>query len=112
MIMRGTILIFEPRVVEPSVVTLNRAPLLDELRNAVHGDLEAVPYFNSIAYGGVVFDCVAFCNEHGKLNGAEHNIAATLLWQRSQARARVDVRDMLVGPVVVLFGDREFRESL
>lgn len=93
---------------------LTAAPRLEELQSGVGGDIEIVPGF--IRYQGE--PCVAFCNEHGKglgppingmLNGMPINQRATVLWFRQLSR---HPEDYLVGPVVIITGDRELRGAL
>jgi hypothetical protein len=92
---------------------------LETLQEGVGGDLEVVPYFNSISHGGTVLSCVAFCDEHGKLNHGPLNEPATMAWERAVSREGLELRDksgnlkdFLVGPVVVVFGDSEFMAEL
>jgi hypothetical protein len=102
----------------PSVMQFSRAPTLGEIQNAVGGDIEVVPGFKTIVYCGVVMDCVAFCIEHGKLSGLPINLRATVEWEIALHRIGTGllkndaVTDWLVGPVVVLFGDKEFMREL
>ena len=102
----------------PSVTHYSRVPTLAELRNAIGGDLEIVPGFKTIIYGDVVMDCVALCNEHGKLAGLPINLRATMEWEIALHRIgggllkNDQVTDYLVGPVIVLFGDQEFMKAL
>jgi hypothetical protein len=120
--MKGTMLIIPPGDIDvrPEVRRFDRPPSLDELTSAVGGYLEAVPWFTTVAFAGTVFNCVAFCNEHGKINHLPLNEGATMQWQRALKRHGQSLhddrnqapKDWLVGPVVVLFGDREFMESL
>jgi hypothetical protein len=59
-------------------------------------------------------DCAAFCNEDGKREQLPFNSAATAAWMDAVRRcgARLPPEAMLLGPVAVLFGDREFMSSL
>ena len=86
-----------------------------KLQAVVGGYIEAVPSFNSIGYRGTVMDCVALCNEHGKLDHLPINHAATAAWERALRRNGHELLDKngtpkewLVGNVAILFGDREF----
>jgi len=57
--------------------------------------------------------CVAFCDEHGKLDNLPTNVRATELWKAALIRAdshRLD--DVLCGPVAVVYGDAEFMAAL
>jgi hypothetical protein len=121
--MRGTMLIFSPHEKRARVIAFEREPTLEEVREAIGGGfIEKVPGFNTIAYQGVVMDCVALCDEHGKIKQLETNNWATLAWDQALRRAPEGggglvtstgrVIDYLCGTVLVLFGDREFREAL
>jgi len=82
------------------------APLaLEELQAAVGGYIETVPYFDK--YGP--HDCVAFCNEEGKLNNLPLNEQATQAWQEAVGQP---LGDVLVGDIIILSGDKEFLKSL
>jgi hypothetical protein len=120
--MRGTIVIIDPAEDAPCAVALDRPVTLEELKGAVGGGwLEAVPGFTTLPWGGIVMDCVAFCDEEGKLKNLPHNQVATDLWEQSLRRKGVNLYaphpfraepDYLVGPIAVVFGDREFMEKL
>jgi hypothetical protein len=127
--MKGLMLIFRPHNRRPTVKLLTKAPTARELQQIVGGWLEQIPGWTSLP---CTFDdvtkqpkawhpCIAVCNEEGKLHGQEVNTWATLVWDqvlRHQGHpGLVDFRtgyclDALVGTVVVLTGDREFRRSL
>lgn len=53
--------------------------------------------------------CFVLCNEHGKHMNLPVNLEANRLWQLS---AGEPLNDILVGPVVILFGDAEFMATL
>ena len=133
--MRGAIYVFRAPS-EWEVIELTEPPLLERLQQLVGGYLEAVPQwclFRPLA-NTVVGDptrpfvsCVAYCNEHGKLNGDVTNTRATIEWDFGLRQLRdrynnpvfpsglVDPRsggpsDYLVGTVVVVIGDTEFME--
>jgi hypothetical protein len=113
--MRGTMLVFEPGKMGPRGMTFDRAPKLEELKDAIGGGyLEIVPGFTTVAYGGVVMNCVAFCDEDGKRKEMQVNDLANAFWKASLDRkgGMTVFGDHLVGPVAVLFGDREFMQSL
>lgn len=115
--MKGTMLIFQADAQRPSAVTLAGPPGIQQLQKAVGGYIEVVPYFDTIEHDGAVHRCAAFCNEEGKLNGLEFNARATTLWDAALRRAGgpgLGCRpvDVLVGPVVVIFGDRQLMEAL
>lgn len=118
--MKGTMLIFRPYEPHPQVTEFQRPPTLEELKTAIGGGyLELVPSFRSIPYGGVVMDCIAFCDEDGKRKQLDVNNMATIAWDAALRRngaglLRPDGRpvDWLVGQVAILFGDKEFMEAL
>ena len=118
--MRGSLLLFTPGKNEPELIEFSRPLQLDELRTAVGGDIEMVPGFVSIGYGGVVLDCVAFADEHGKLDHKPLNELATMAWARALHRLGHELhddksktpKDWLVGSIAVVFGDKEFMAEL
>jgi hypothetical protein len=105
---------------DPEVVHYTRAVTAEELGTVIGGYVEAVPGFSTIGFAGVVMSCVAFCNEHGKLDKLPVNEPATAYWERSLRRQGMQLlddktqipKDWLVGNVVVLFGDGEFMAAL
>ena len=105
--MKGRIIIIpvDPRT-PASSKELAGAPRLEELREGVGGDIETVPFFTT--YKGEI--AVAFCNEHGKLDGLPVNRRATALWYAQEPR--FIGRDHLVGPVVIVTGDRALMRRL
>lgn len=118
--MRGMLLIFRPGERAPQQIELDHCPELDELKGYIGGGhLKLVPGFRSIAHYDMVIDCVAYGDEDGKRNKLEANNIATILWDLALRRngsglLQPDGRaiDWLVGPIVVLFGDRELMETL
>jgi hypothetical protein len=119
--MRGTIIIIDPTLDGPRAITLDHAATLDELKEVIGGGwLEAVPGFTTLPWAGIVMDCVAFCDEEGKLKNLPHNQIATDLWEQSLRRKGATLADhplrqhadYLVGTIAVVFGDREFMEEL
>jgi hypothetical protein len=78
---------------------------LDYLRRAVGGSIETVPYF--ARYDGK--PCIAYCNEEGKIKGMPVNRTAQMLWM---AQTSIANHDVLVGNIVVAFGDDEFMEAM
>lgn len=115
--MNGTALIYRPGLNWPEVRELTEEPGLDFWQEAVGGLIEAVPSFDTIQYQGEKRHCVAFCNEEGKLIGLPANRHATRLWHQALPppgliTPHLGLADVLVGPVVVVFGDREFMEAL
>jgi hypothetical protein len=84
---------------------------LGDLRAGVgDGLIEHVPYFDSFKWRGKRTRCVAFCNEEGKLHGMLINEVATRIWHEGAPVMRG--RDVLVGPVVIVFGDEAFMRAL
>jgi hypothetical protein len=114
--MRGTLLIFHPYETRPPEVRhVNGPPTLELLKEGIGGGyLETVPYFLTIDHDGVRHNCVAFCDEEGKLKQFDHNPEATIRWDQAMRRAvGCGCRpDYLVGQIAVVFGDREFMEAL
>jgi Domain of unknown function (DUF3846) len=86
--------------------TLLGPPALEELRKIVGGHIELVPFFNT--FDGA--PCVAFCNEHGKLDGLPANPTAQSYWLR--ALNNRDPRDYLVGNIAVVTGDTQLMAAL
>jgi hypothetical protein len=116
--MRGSMILFQPGR-EPELREFDRSPTLEELQASLGGYLQTVPFFDTIGYGGTVLNCVAFCNEHAKLDHLPTNEGATIAWERALQRCGYELRDKsgalkdwLVGQVILLFGDREFMETL
>lgn len=116
--MKGFALIFRPDggAGPGELHTFNEPPTLQFMRDAVGGDIELVPGFDSI--GGR--RCVAFCNDDGKRD-LPMNDTATALWEgalflRGERRGLIDAQghlvDWLAGPVLVLYGDDEFMAEL
>lgn len=81
-------------------------PALEELQRGVGGDIELVPYFTK--YEGK--PCVAFCDEDGKHKGMPINQRATALWYEMEPRFMG--RDVLVGPIVIVTGDKALMREL
>jgi hypothetical protein len=112
------LLVYEPTDCRPGSIAVD-GPLVDAiLRQAVGGEIEDVPRFNSISYEGVVHRCVAFCNDRGKDHGLPLNAWATALWhsalrrqgyERGLRREDGTVADRLVGNVVVVFEEKASR---
>ena len=104
----------------PQQIELDHCPELNELQSHIGGGyLELVPGFRSIAHYDMIMDCIVYADEDGKRKKLEINSIATILWDIALRRngtglLRPDGRavDWLVGPVVVLFGDRELMAEL
>lgn len=79
---------------------------LEDLREAVGGSIETVPYWTT--HEGK--PCVAFCNEEGKIRELPFNELATALWYADTPTMRG--RDVLCGNVIVIMGDKEFMRNL
>lgn len=84
-----------------------KVPDFKVLQGFVGGYIEMIPRFST--YQGK--NCVAFCNEEGKLDGLEFNSAATQAWFQAM-NVVSGGGDFLVGNVVVLTGDKEFMRAL
>jgi Domain of unknown function (DUF3846) len=83
-------------------------PALKDLQARIGGGyIEIVPGFKR--YMGK--PCVAFCDEDGKRKKMPVNIHATELWY-GQMKGPFIHEDMLVGPIVIITGDRELMEEL
>ena len=103
--MKGTLTILRPSGEITQQDYASEVPLKD-LNDAVGGYLETIPYFNT-------FDgkfCIAFCNEHSKINRLPANEPATHLWYRQTNR--MIPGDYLAGSIAILTGDGEFMSNL
>ena len=112
------LLVYEPADCLPRNVAVDGPPGDAMLRQAVGGEIEDIPGFNSIFYDGDLHRCVAFCNERGKDLGLPLNAWATALWhsalrhqgyERGLRREDGTIADRLVGNVVIVFEDRASR---
>jgi hypothetical protein len=112
------LLVYEPADYNPRSIEVDGPPADSMLRQAVGGEIEDVPGFNSISYEGVVHRCVAFCNSRGKGYGSPLNVWATALWhsalrrhgyERGLRREDGTVADRLIGNVVVVFEEKASR---
>jgi hypothetical protein len=111
--MKGVLTIIPVGNAAVSSKELAAAPHLEDLRGLVGGDIELVPFFTKFERE----PCVAFCNETDKLKGLPINHRATALWHaaalwHAQGEPRFIGRDVLVGPIVIVTGDRELMEEL
>jgi hypothetical protein len=91
----------------------DKPPKLAFLQQSVGGFIETVPYFHSFVPPGSnePVPCVAFCDEEGKLKDSPRlgiNHEATQLW----IKAYPHCDDILIGPIVILWGDAAFMRSL
>jgi hypothetical protein len=107
----GTIVILRSTG-ERAVFTVFDANVLKHLNAAVGGYIEQVPYFTRYQYhpDSKPVECVAFCNEDGKLQGLPYNAIATHIWHSQTPD--ISNKDILVGDVAVVFGDEEFMQNL
>jgi hypothetical protein len=112
------LLVYEPADFRPRSITVDGPPADAMLRQAVGGEIEDVPCFNSISYEGVVHRCAAFCRDRSKDHGLPLNAWATALWhsalqrqgyERGLRREDGTVADRLVGNVVVVFEEKASR---
>lgn len=87
---------------------LTEAPDYTELQTAVDGFIELVPFFTIFKNE----ECVAFCNEEGKIFNLEVNESATALWAESMNRQGMPLGDVLMGTVVIITGDDELMGAL
>lgn len=117
--MRGFMIIIQPedgRLPLPQECT--EPPSLLTLQTAVLGDIEHVATFNVLKVGERFVPCIVFVNEDGKRNQMPVNAVATLLWSEAVKLTGGNLqsdtgvfKDLLVGPAVILYGDREFLTS-
>ena len=112
------LLVYEPTDCHPRSIEVDGPPADAMLRQAVGGEIEDVPAFNSISYEGVVHRCVAFCRDRGEEHGLPLNAWATALWhsvlrrqgfERGLRREDGTVADRLIGNVVVVFEEKASR---
>jgi len=107
--MKGEAHVYRPGDSAPLVVRFDAAPPLEFLQEHITGYIEPVPFFTT--YRGR--RCVAFCDEEGKRKGLAFNDMANRLWASCDVPPPFElVGDVLVGPVVILFGDSEFMAAL
>lgn len=100
--------IIRPEGNNQTVTNVPAAPELAVLQGAVVGYIETVPFFTTYEYEGRMWPCVAYCNEEGKLDGLPVNVEATILWEGACAREGVGrIDDVLVGSIIVIFGEPE-----
>lgn len=85
--------------------------LLPVLQKEVGGYIEVVPYFSRFLDESEMKRCVVLCNENGKLDGLPYNALATALWQDELRKLGGSIDDVLVGPVLVIMGDKEFMDE-
>ena len=114
------------RIITPAfqlpAVAIDSPPALAVLQETVGGYIERVPFFDCLPESAAlpkdyVQPCVAYCNEEGKLNGLPVNITATRMWANVlMCAGRIEtvdeIGDVLVGTIIVLWGDDAFMEAL
>jgi hypothetical protein len=112
------LLVYDPADYHPRSIEVDGPPGDAILRQAVGGEIEDVPCFNSVSYEGVVHRFVAFCRDRGEEHGLPLNAWATALWhsalrrqgyERGLRREDGTVADRLVGNVVVVFEEKASR---
>ena len=110
--MKGTIITLPSRGLRVTK-TINKPPTLERLKAAVGGgDIELVPGFDTIEYGGEIVPCVAFCEKESKFKSRLINHDATVLWDAALVRAGYPgllkpggrMADMLFGQIAVVRG--------
>lgn len=106
--MKGWILTV-PAIGDSSVREVNTANIYPLLYDGVKGYIEQVPLFTRFEWSGIMRECVAFCNEEGKIKNLPVNERATAMWIKA---ANKHVGDVLVGDVLVVWGDKEFMRDL
>ncbi|MET4190749.1 MULTISPECIES: hypothetical protein [unclassified Bradyrhizobium] len=113
--MRGTITVIHPDGTVESKV-LDHAAKLDDLKSAIGGGyMEKIPRFTKFKTDTGVVDCIALCDEDGSRKNMSPNRTATLAWSASLAAtdpAQPVVLNTLVGPVAILYGDKEWMKAL
>lgn len=110
--MRGTMLIYRPRGAGASIIPLSKPLDHEEMGKIVAGFLELVPGFDIVRYGDRDQPCVAFCNEDGIRLQLMPNLHASHAWWFALQNKKLVGGELLMGNVIVLFGDQEFMEEL
>lgn len=104
--MQGKLVVIKPDQTRTEV-ELTAAPKLPQLKEAMEGGLlEVVPYFRTFEGQS----CVAFVDDEGKLKRLVPNLEATEIWHK-QFPAAIG-KDFLVGPLVVVVGDKALLRAL
>jgi hypothetical protein len=101
------------------VTEVTGKPKLEDLKAAIGGGfLELVPFFDTYEHGDKIVKCIAYCDEHGKMNKLPINKEATILWERALSRTgrsllspEGQILDILVGPICIVFGDADFMRN-
>jgi Domain of unknown function (DUF3846) len=79
---------------------------LEILQAEVKGYIELVPFFNRFYER----NCIAFCNENGKMRNLPLNKLAQELWEKSLGRNIYE--DHLVGNIVIIVGPPSYLRTL
>jgi hypothetical protein len=111
--MQGHLLVFSPEspIVPIARLVIQQPPTLEELQKYVGGWIEQVPGLTKIRIkGGMLHECVAFCNEEGKLLRLPANPLAQQIWENCFPQIRG--HDHLVGNVIIVFGDDKFMAAM
>lgn len=88
--------------------------ILADIREAVGGHIELIPYWDSYNSNR----SIAFCNEDGKNLGLQRNVTATALWDKilvtkNMTRFKDGVEiDYLVGSIAIMTGDDGFMTEM
>lgn len=118
--MKGTIITIDEAGNE-TVREIDGEPKLALLQEGVGGgSIQIVPYFKSYRHNGRTVDCIALCDEEGKIDGQAFNETATKLWHEVLIGhghpGLVDpdgrLADHLVGKIAIVFGDEAFMAAL
>jgi len=84
---------------------------LQRAQRIVGGYIEAIPNWVTYLHNdGQLYDACALCNEDGKGMGLGVNRLATARWAQAIGMPIHELvrRDVLVGNVVLIFGDKDF----
>jgi hypothetical protein len=104
------LLVFYPSDTRPKKRHFD-GPVSLGVQQAVGENAEVVPGFTSISQGGVIYQCVAYCDREAKRNGSPMNAWASAFWhaalkregyERGLRREDETVADWLNGNVVVV----------
>lgn len=113
--MKGTMVILSVNGSELQVPIHGALPF-EKLKDALNGGLlETVPFLESITINGEKHSCIAFCDEEGKLKNLPVNLLGNFYWDaalKERGLTLKQMQDILVGPIVVLYGDDEFMRTL
>ena len=113
--MIGYVEIFDCRDQSNSRIYRAIRPLtLRQANRIVGGSIEIVPQWTTHLHNdGQLYDAIALCNEDGKGLELPVNRLATARWAQAikMPLAELVKHDVLVGNVVLLYGDLEFMED-